>query len=206
MFFQQILVGEMKNFSYLVGCRKRKECAAIDCGFDAKKIQQEAIKVGYRITKILLTHVHYDHSGCTEELSLLTGAPIYMNRKSEKKRGKIAEKGMWYVPKDVNFLSEGQSIEIGDIQGKILSAPGHQSDHFLYIFGKYLFTGDTLFIGGIGRTDLPDSDPREMKKTLSKIMCLSDEYVVCPGHDYGEVKTRTLGEEKQKNMYLQNTE
>lgn len=192
----------MQNFSYLLGCQKTKECAVIDCGFEAEKIQKEAEKNGYHITKIFLTHVHYDHSGAAEELAKKTRAEIFMNKKSEEKRGKNVENGMWIIPKKTTPLFPEDHIHIGEISGKVLSAAGHQSDHFLFLFDTFLFTGDTLFIDSIGRTDLPDGNPEEMKKTLNNICTLDENIFLCPGHDYGSVPLRTLREEKISNPYL----
>ncbi len=204
MFFQQIPVGHMDNFVYLIGCPKTKECAVIDCGFDPEIIQQKAKIHNYTITKIFLTHVHYDHSGSADILAALTGADIYMNPESEKKQGINPSKGMWIIPKKTIPVSGGDTIKIGEISGKVHSAPGHQNDHLLYTIGDYLFTGDTLFIGGIGRTDFMDSDPKKMNNTLNKICTLSDDLIVCPGHNYGKKKTNTLREEKETNPFLRN--
>ena len=201
-FFRQIPVGTMKNLVYLVGCPKSKECAVIDCGFEPEKIYQEAKTHGYRITKILLTHVHYDHSGRADALSRKTGAPIYMNPKSEKKRGKNPEKGMWIIPKKTTPLLPHDTITIGEISGKVIDAPGHQSDHYLFQIHPFLFTGDTLFIGSIGRTDLPDSNPESIKSTLNTICTLDDNLFVCPGHDYGSTTMKTLRKEKENNPFL----
>lgn len=209
-FFKQIPVGEMENFAYLIGCEETKQCAAIDPGWEAEKIIQTAKENGYQITKIFLTHVHYDHSGAADEIAEKTGARIFINQKSEEKRGgENPMRGSWIIPKkNINLLEipldKGgwRDLQIGNIKGKIITAPGHQSDHFLYIFDQYLFTGDTLFIGRIGRTDLLDSDPKDMEETLENIKLLPNNLIVCPGHDYGEVRLRKLSEEKEKNPYL----
>jgi hydroxyacylglutathione hydrolase len=201
--FQQIKVGQMENFAYLVGCPKTKECAVIDCGFEPDKILHTAKANGYEIRKIFLTHVHYDHSGAADELQKMTGAEIFMNPESEQKRGKNTLRGMWIIPEKSTAIKEGDTPKIGEIRGKVIHSPGHQSDHLLYIFGPYLFTGDTLFIGRVGRSDFPDSVPEEYPKTLNKIITLPENLIVCPGHDYGFVKTRILKEEKEENPYLQ---
>lgn len=204
VWFRQIEVGHMQNFSYLIGCPKTKECGVIDCGFEPEKIQKTAEEGGYCITKIFLTHVHYDHSGAADDLSKITGAEILMHPKSEQKRGKTTSKGMWIIPEKTTPIQEGNTPKIGEISGKVIASPGHQSDHLLFIFGPYLFTGDTLFIGRIGRIDFPDSVPEEYPETLNKIITLNEKLIVCPGHDYGSVKTRKLEEEKRENLYLRN--
>lgn len=202
MFFRQIEVGPMQDFSYIIGCEKTKESAIIDCGFEPEKLLHIIQKKGYVLKKIFLTHVHYDHSGAAEELSKNSGAEIFMHPESRKKVNKSTQKGMWIIPQETTDISEGDSPFVGEIKGKVISAPGHQSDHLLYIFGEYLFTGDVLFIDGIGRTDLPDSSPEEMKNTLNKFFTLPENLIVCPGHDYGSVTMRTLEQEKKYNIHL----
>lgn len=202
MFFRQITVGPIQNFSYLVGCGETKKCIAIDCGYDAEQVYSEAAANGYKIDRILLTHVHYDHSGAVDKLAALSGATVYCHQASEQKRGIKNQSGAWIIPTVFKPLRDGDNVVVGTLHGKVIASPGHQNDHLIFRFTPYLFTGDTLFIGHIGRTDLPDSNPAEMSRTLEKIMALPDELIVCPGHDYGEVPLRTLGEEKHQNPSL----
>lgn len=193
----------MQNFSYLIGCDNTKDAAVIDCGFEPEMILCEAETNGYKITKILLTHVHYDHSSAAERLSELTGAPIFMNPESVWKRGENPTRGYWVIPQVSQPIGAGESISIGKLQGEIIASPGHQRDHLMFLFDPYLLAGDTLFIDGCGRTDLPDSDPEAMQEALKIIATkLPDHLIVCPGHDYGSVPTRSLGEEKLSNPNL----
>ncbi|QQS59508.1 MBL fold metallo-hydrolase [Candidatus Peregrinibacteria bacterium] len=202
MFFKRIPVGPMQNNSYLIGCEKTKEALVVDCGFEAEKIQKIAKQNGYTIVGIVLTHVHYDHSGAADALSEITKAPIYAHEKTEKKRGQKINEGMWSIPKKFTPLTEGEEIAFGEESGRVLFAPGHQSDHILFRTDLYLFTGDTLFIEGIGRTDFPDSSSEDMQRTLNTIIDLPENLVICPGHDYGSVPMRKLAEERKYNMYL----
>lgn len=199
MFFEQIPVGTMKNFAYLVGDEERKVCVCIDPGWEAEKIWERAEGAGMQIESILLTHVHYDHSGAAEELAERTGAKIFASTLLPEWK---KENSVFVVPKNRTGISEGDALSIGNIPIEILEVPGHQSDHLAFIIGKYLFTGDVLFIDSIGRTDLEDSDPNQMESSLQKLFTLSDDLLVCSGHDYGSVPIRTLGEEKQKNPFL----
>ncbi|MEI7511245.1 MAG: MBL fold metallo-hydrolase [Candidatus Peregrinibacteria bacterium] len=237
-FFLQIPVGAMQNFSYLVG-EENGEVACIDPGWDAEKIFLLAQKNGVHITKILLTHVHYDHSGAAEALlemvcssrdgacTVSTPTPntsctistpvlqcvstpqIFASANIPKwKRNASPDHGKWVVPQNFTPISgETQDFtslqfSIGKFPIQVYDAPGHQSDHLLFEIAEYLFTGDTLFIGNIGGTHFEDSNPEEMQKTLKMISTLPDSLIVCPGHDYGAVPMRTLGEEKMLNPYL----
>lgn len=199
MIFEQISVGTMNNFVYLLGDEISREAILVDAGFEPQKIITVLRKHNLRLTQILLTHFHYDHSSCAEELSQLTGARILASEKGIWKRNENPERGYWVIPSSFDFIDEETEIFLGPIPGKVLETPGHQNDHLCFCFDKFLFTGDLLFVGNVGRTDLPDSDPVKMKKSLEKISILSDDFVVCPGHDYGEISMRTLGEERHKN-------
>lgn len=187
----------MQNLTYLIGDEITKTCAIIDCGFESEKIQETAQKNGYKITDILLTHVHYDHSGEAEKLSKITGATIYAHYKSKEKSNQNPERGHWTIPPNYQPIKESDEIHVGDLKIKVFESPGHQMDHLIFQAEKYLFTGDTLFVGRCGRVDLPDSDPEAMERTLKRISTWDDDLIVCPGHDYGDVMIRTLGEEKR---------
>lgn len=200
MYLRQLELGHMQNFFYLVGCEETRECAVIDCGYCHEEIMSEAEKDEYRITKIFLTHFHYDHSMDAEVLAEKTGAKIY-GYAGGKKDAKDAASNCT-IPKEFISLQNGQEIRIGYINGVAMHSPGHQDDHMMYVFEHNLFSGDTLFIGGIGRVDLHGSDPDEMRKTVSFLKTLPDDWMVYPGHNYGDVPFRTLGEEKELNPYL----
>jgi len=191
----------MENFSYCFGCKKTGEMAIVDAGFEPEKLLALSQEKQYRITKIFLTHVHYDHSGGADWLSKKTGASIFLSEKSRWKYGET-EKHNWILPENPSFLSENQEISFGEVKGKSIPSPGHQNDHLLFQWGEYLCTGDTLFIGRIGRTDFVDSDPEAMQKTLQMIQKFPNNLLICPGHNYGEVPLRRLGEEKKKNPFL----
>ncbi len=212
-FFLQIPIGDMDNFSYLIGDYDG-DVACIDPGWDSKKIFAIAQAHGVNITKILLTHVHYDHSGEAEELlNILLPTREGISEESIPKifasaciplwkKNSFPPNGRWVVPKLFTPLTPQTPLHIGKFPIKIYDVPGHQSDHLMFEIEGYLFTGDTLFIGRIGRTDIEDSSATDMKNSLEIVKHLPDPLIVCPGHDYGEVPMRSLGEEKLLNPYL----
>lgn len=202
MFFKQLKVGNMGNFSYLIGCEDTKECAVIDCGFGVNYILNEINRNNFNLAKVFLTHVHFDHSCGVNEIKRKSGCDIYLNQKSLLKKNKNLRNGYWFLPEKYKIIKN--PLNIGNIKGCFIESPGHQEDHLIFIFDKYLFTGDVLFIDGCGRTDLDGSDFFDMQKTLEKIKNLPGDLIVCPGHDYGSVKIRTLKEEKTKNKCLMN--
>lgn len=197
----QIPVGSMANFAYLIGDEITKKAAIIDPGFETEKIIKIAEENNFKITKILLTHFHFDHSGEAEKIAKKTGAKIYGHYLA-KEKNKINPLGFWKIPKIFLPLKNKDEIVIGNMKGQAISTPGHQNDHLCFLFENNIFTGDALFIDGIGRTDLPDSDPAKMNETLKFFKSLPDDVLVYPGHDYGSVPFRTIGQEKQKNSFL----
>ena len=200
--FQQIPIGPMQNFAYLIGCPETRQAAVFDCGFEARKVFQIAKSLDLAISDLFLTHVHYDHSGAAEELQKLTSCNIWMNPASRWKQGHEKE-GHWVIPRNHKTIDANtMSITFENITGSVLRTPGHQADHLSFIVDKYFIAGDALFIDGSGRVDLPDSDSDAAIKTLEMISTLDDGLIICPGHDYGSVSLDTLGNQKKTNPHL----
>jgi hydroxyacylglutathione hydrolase len=194
MILEQIEVGPMKNLCYIVGDPMTKEGAIIDCGWEAKKLHQASQKHGLKITKILLTHAHFDHVKALGELHDLTGAEILIHGDEP------------YTPdfsaSTLTKLKEGDKIAIGKLTCKVLHTPGHSPGSACFLFGKKMITGDALFVGGCGRVDLPGSDPTEMHHSLQRLKSMDDDIEIYPGHDYGSAPHSTLGHEKKHNPFL----
>ena len=189
MFVRQVKIRGSDNFGYLVADEGTKQAAVIDPSMDSAAIQKIASERGFRIVYVLNTHEHRDHTSDNERLARETGAKVAAHRLSGAR-------------KDVS-LEDGDILELGDLQVKVLHTPGHSPDACCFIVGKALFTGDTLFIGECGRTDLPGSDVGAMHDSLlRRIRSLDDDLIVYPGHDYGETPTSTLGDEKEHNYTL----
>lgn len=189
MYLEQRLIGQMRNFGYLIGDPTSKTAAVIDPSFDARILQKAAANNGYAIDLILNTHHHPDHVFDNERLADETGAKVAAHRLS-------------MVRKDV-VLEDGQVVPIGDLKVKVVHTPGHSPDSCCFIVGGHVFTGDCLFVGDCGRVDLPGSNVEEMYDSLfNQIRRMEDDLVVCPGHHYGPTLTSTIGREKQTNYVL----
>ena len=189
MFVQQVKVGDTDNFGYVIADEETKMAAIIDPSMDSRPFQEISAKHGFRIVYILNTHEHRDHIANNERVARETGAKIAAHRLSQAR-------------KDVAF-EDGASLKIGNLLVKVLHTPGHSPDSCCFIVGKALFTGDTLFVGECGRTDLPRSDVKAMHDSLlNRIRSLDDDLIVYPGHDYGKTPTSTLGYEKENNYTL----
>lgn len=190
MIFEQIKADDGDNFSYIIGDEKTKEVAIIDPGFSAKQllkiIEQRDLKVNY----IINTHSHRDNSYGNSELSKKFKTKIVSHKNSK-------------VDKDI-AVDEDDILVIGNIKLKVMFTPGHSPDSICLIVDSIVLTGDTLFVGECGRTDLQGGSPKELYYSLfKKLMSLPDDYKIYPGHDYGTQKWSTIGFEKKTNYVLE---
>jgi len=189
MIFYQIHAASGQNFCYIIGDEETREAAVIDPSGEVEKILKFSKENGLKIKYIIITHSHSDHIAGNEELSSRTGAKILMHDSSKARKD--------------GGLKEGDEISIGKIKVKIIHTPGHTPDSICLLANNKLFTGDTLFVGECGRTDLPGGSSDELYDSLfNKIARLSDDLEVYPGHDYGDRTHSTLGYEKKNNYTL----
>lgn len=195
MVFEQIPVGQMQNFSYLIGDEAAKEAAIVDPGWDIGKLLSAAKKHDFDIKFILITHSHYDHIQQVKDLFDATNAAVYVHKKDSEE---IKDHGI----KKIKTVGEGDTINVGKIKIKVLHTPGHTPGSVCYLVDKKLITGDTLFVGNIGRTDLPGGSPKIMSETLRRLKKLDENIEVWPGHDYGPTKSSTIKREKKQNPHM----
>ncbi|MEK6869131.1 MAG: MBL fold metallo-hydrolase [Nanoarchaeota archaeon] len=195
MIFEQIPVGHMQNFSYLIGDGAAKEAAIVDPGWDIDKLLSIAKKHDLNIKFIMVTHSHYDHIQQVKELFDATDATVYVHEEDSEE---IKNHGV----KKIKTIDEGDTINIGKIKIKVLHTPGHTPGSVCYLVDNKLITGDILFVGNIGRTDLPGGNPRIMSETLRKLKKLNENIEVWPGHDYGSEKSSTIKREKKSNPHM----
>ncbi len=189
MIFLQIPIGNMKNFTYIIGDEESGEAAVVDPHGEVDRIIRLASEKQLKIKYVLNTHSHFDHVGGNEELARKTGAKIVAHEAAPTR-------------KDVQ-VKDGDNVRIGKITMKVLHTPGHTIEAVCYLVDKKLLTGDTLFIGECGRTDLPGGNPAEMwDSLLNKLSKLDESIEVYPGHDYGDRPYSTIGHEKQHNYTL----
>lgn len=186
----QIPVGQMANFTYIIADDESGDAAIIDPSWDLDDVFHELKKNGWRAKYVINTHTHFDHVLGNDQVAAVTGAKIVQHNSSQLEKH-IA-------------VSDGDMIEIGNVTLRVLHTPGHSKDSMCLILdGQLVFTGDTLFVGNCGRTDLPGSDPAEMYHSLfDRLAKLNDDLVVYPGHNYGSTLTSTIGREKNTNYVL----
>lgn len=189
MIIRQLDVGHMDNFCYLVGCEKTRKAVVIDPGAEVERIVSEAHKDGLVIQYIVNTHGHGDHTAGSARLKALTGANIIIHTLEAAA-----------VPQADILLSGDQELKVGEITFKVFHTPGHTPGGIcLYAEGN-LFTGDTLFVGDSGRTDLTGGHRPTLAASIRRLMTLPDDTVVWPGHDYGPTSSSTIGWEKRHNV------
>ena len=189
MIIKQIAVGAMDNFSYLVGCENTRQALVIDPAGDVKRFVELADQEKLRIVLIVNTHGHGDHTAGNTELKSLTGAAIAIHTLDADS-----------YPGADRILTAETTLQLGEIAFDVIHTPGHTPGGIcLYAQGN-LFTGDTLFVGDSGRTDLKGGHRPTLGASIRRLMTLPDETVVWPGHDYGPTPSSTLGWEKRHNV------
>lgn len=190
MFFKQIKVGFMQNFSYIIG--DNGECALVDPGWEYKKLIKICEENKLKIKKILLTHIHYDHILDLKKIVKKTNAAVYVHKLENLKNKNF---------KVIN-IKDNDIINVGKIKIKVLHTPGHSLGGVCFLFDKKLLTGDTLFVGAVGRVDLAGGNEEELIKSLKKLSKLDNDIEVFPGHDYGSKSSSTIGYEKENNPFM----
>ena len=189
MIVGQIGVGAMQNFVYLLADRPGGEALVIDSGWETEPIVNAAREVGVKVKFAVGTHSHFDHISTLRELAEALGAKVVAHERSP-------------MDHDVS-VKGGDVLTIGQNEVKVIYTPGHTADSICLYDGENLFTGDTLFIGNCGRTDLPGGSTEEMFRSLHDVILnLPPSTTIYPGHDYGDVPFRKLGEEAQSNWAL----
>lgn len=197
--------------SYIVSDENRKEGAIIDPGGEANKIIEMINTLDLKIKYIILTHCHIDHIGALKELKEQTKATVLISRKGAEEINNpymnlstYFDKNLMYIDIDAR-IDEGDLIHIGDLEFKVINTPGHTKDSICLYCEKenLLFSGDTIFAGTWGRTDLPSGNMEEIMNSINeKILILPDETVVYPGHD----RPTTVGDEKVIYKELKETD
>ncbi len=206
MKFSVVIVGPLETNCYLVYCPETRECIVIDPGADPEKIFAEIGAKKLRPVIMLNTHGHVDHIGANKEIKDKYNIPLLIHAADqvllkESHRVELAFfLGAKESPPVDAFLEEGQEIKAGNFSLRVLHTPGHSLGSVVFLGDGVLFSGDTLFNGGVGRTDLPGGNWEYLENSIkTKILTLPDDILVLPGHG----PQTTVGKEKDDNPFIQ---
>ena len=186
---RRLVVGPYQANCYILGCEKTNQGLVIDPGDDVFRIVEVVSRLGLKIRYILITHGHVDHIGGASELRRITGAPVWIHP--------LDARGLNFRPQ--GSLSDGQEIPLGRFMLSVIHTPGHSPGGVSFHAPGALFTGDTLFAGSVGRTDLPGGDHNELVRgVVGKLFPLGDALRVYPGHG----PRTTIGRERISNPFF----
>jgi hydroxyacylglutathione hydrolase len=207
MILKTLVVGPFASNCYIVGSESNKHGLIIDPGAEAKLILKTVNELGLVISLILVTHAHIDHIGALAPVKESTGAKFAIHEAEaaaslgmfSRMLSSMTGGSFTQPPKPDSLVKDGDSIDVGDLKFKVLHTPGHSPGGISLYGHGILFSGDTLFNYGIGRTDFPGCSYEKIIDSIkNKIMLLPDETVVYPGHG----PATTIGEEKRGNPFL----
>ena len=190
MFFKQIL-WRGDNFSYIIADKASHKSAVVDSSFNVEEILRILKAEDLQLKYIISTHGHPDHTAGNYDLRAALG-------------GEIVAHALSRIRADIK-VGGGSILNVGVIKIQVIYTPGHTTDSIcLLVNGKKLLTGDTLFVGECGRTDLLGGNPRSLYDSLfNKLLNLDNDIEVYPGHDYGPKHSSTIGEQRRTNYVLQ---
>ena len=201
------VVGPFASNCFLLGCSKTEEAVLVDPGGDAARVMGMLEPGKFRVTRIVCTHGHIDHVAGAAELKEATGAPLQIHEGDTEWLNQLPEQAATFgfgevrVPVVDRFHRDGEIFRIGECDGVVLHTPGHTRGSCSLWFprSRVLITGDTLFAGSVGRTDLPGGDWQALARSIKeKLFPLGDDVRFYPGHGPGSV----IGQERLSNPFV----
>ena len=195
-------LGDYQTNCYIVREENSQSCAVIDPGFEPERVLQFLQENGLQVDAVLLTHGHFDHVGAVEKIVAATGCELWMSQSDWSQKN--TPQTLFFYPlancdfTQVSFCEEGEQIRAGGTVFTVLETPGHTWGSVCYRCEDAIFSGDTLFAGSCGRTDLPGGDWNTIRQSLERLAALEGNDTVYPGH--GE--STTLERERIYNPYM----
>ena len=191
---KHLALGAYQTNCYLVWGEDASTCVVIDPGYEPDTVLAEAQKLGKEIAAIFLTHGHFDHVGGVREIVAEVGCPVYLCPEDLAMPAQMTAGPLYYT----NTYGEGDFVELAGLSFQVLHTPGHTPGSVCLRCGNVLFSGDTLFWGSCGRTDLPGGSWSTIRVSLKRLADLSGDYDVYPGHG----DATKLSFERNFNPYL----
>ena len=205
----QIPLAKMATFCYVVADKITKTCALIDPAFEIEKILQTVKENDLKVTYVINTHCHSDHSAGNAAIIEATGAKLLIHKKDARFLNRFPNKiftrllGGKTSPLPDTLLNDGDRIDIGETRLEVIHTPGHTPGGISLYCSGHVITGDTLFVGSIGRTDLPGGSLKQLVLSVKeKLYTLPGDTIVWPGHHYGSKTSSTIEIEKQTNPFI----
>ena len=204
--FAHFEVGPLACNCYVVGDAQSKQAIVIDPGGDVRRISEALDQDELTVTAIVATHAHFDHLLAAEELRQLTGAPFLMHDADKPLLDWYEESGRMFLGLEVGAppaidtsAGEGDVLRAGSTELQVIHTPGHSPGSITLVSPDALFSGDTLFAGSIGRSDLPGGDGNTLLGVIrEKLFSFEDQVAVYPGHG----PATTVGEERRSNPFV----
>jgi len=188
VYVKQFRTGGDRNFGYLVADEFTKRAAVVDASYSPESVVELARANGYEIEYVFSTHNHLDHTNGNAEMKRLIGKEALLWGSVDPSTGTAVE--------------DGARFPLGDLEIVILHTPGHTLDAICILIGDAVFTGDTLFVGKVGGTDLGDGARAEYDSLYCKLLVLPGDTRVFPGHDVGVAPESTIAHECETNPFL----
>jgi len=205
LIIKKLEVGPIMANCFILGCESTKEAVVIDPGDDSDRILMELAKSELNVKYLINTHGHFDHVGANKRMKEVTGAKLAIHPEDEPMFKELSHSASMFgltaqnsPPADI-LLKHGDEISFGEINLKVIHTPGHSKGGICLYTKGHLFSGDTLFAGSIGRTDLPGGDYDTLISSIkNNLLSLDDKTIVYTGHG----PETTLGDEKRSNPFL----
>lgn len=208
MIVRQMEVGNFNIFSYLVADERSREGLFIDPAAEPDLLLKEAADHDLSIKYIVNTHSHIDHVMGNSEMVRRTGAKIVIHEGDapgllDTPRNLLEMFGAVPSPMADILVSDGQKIRVGDVSLRVIHTPGHTPGGMCLYLEGMVFTGDTLFVGSIGRTDFPGCSYEDLERSIrTRLYTLPGETIVYPGHNYGSSPSSTIQQERRTNAFI----
>jgi hydroxyacylglutathione hydrolase len=205
MDYERVVVGALETNCYLVYCKQTMDCAVVDPGAEPEKIVHVIEQKGLRPSVLINTHGHVDHVGANQDIKEKYDIPLCIHSLDRSLLRNILNSTMGFFmgakksPPPDRFIEEGEEIHIGNSRLKVIHTPGHSPGSVSLSGDGFLLSGDVLFCGGVGRTDLPGGSWAELEKSIkNKIYSFPDDTLILPGHG----PLTTIGQEKKSNPFV----
>lgn len=189
-----LALGAYQTNCYIIHDEHSKTCCVIDPGYEADLVLSKLDSLGLTLEAILLTHGHFDHVGAVKELAAETGCAVYLHPEDLTMPPMMTAGPLYYT----NTYAEGTRLSLAGLDIAVLHTPGHTPGSVCLLVENTIFSGDTLFQGSCGRTDLPGGDWATITKSLHRLAALEGNFWVYPGHG----GSTTLRDEKRYNPYM----